>query len=411
MVRPTFNRRKALVGGAALLGTPLISGHRAAADAPSGPVGTWGRIANGSHRNQRIYSGLFFGGPHNPNSIPLFTRHPLNADRLDWTSKADIRFALKQLVDVGLNTLKLSYFGHEGDSDAFAPTWLFSQRRWPHEGRPGTYTEAEQIARARQLFDVALEMGLLVAPMIEVTPNNRFFEYFPGNLDELLERATWLLKNFGDAPNYLRVFDRNGKARHVLWQIEAIHLGPVDPQEFAAGFDEAARLLHERTGHLVGWCLDTTPLPPYGSHDGPEPAALRNTSSVLTINPFNITSQGPGSPEPEDQIIEDERLAYARVITEKWVNSGIPYIAPLLPGYDAHIVFPHLGIYGFNADWLRQQQQLAVDNGNAGVSFDTANGFTEGYNIYPTEEDGDALTVWARETVAAHRENWQSIDR
>lgn len=395
-----FNRRTALIGGAAALGTPLLAG------AYSPPLASWGRIANPSHHNQRVYTGLFFGGPHNPNSVPLFTRHPLDADRLDWTDKADIRFALGRLADLGLNTITLSYFGHEGDTDAFAPAWLFSRTRWPHEGVPGTYTEAEQIARVRQLFGVAQEFGLLVAPLLEVTPNNRFFEYFPGNLDELLRRAGWLLKHFGDEPNFLRVFDRVGKARHVLSQIEAIHLGPVDPQAFAAGFDTAARLLFERSGHLPGWWLDPTPLPPYGPHTGPEPAALRTTASVLGINPFNITSQGPGPSEPEDQITPDERMAYARQITATWARSGIPYLAPLLPGYDAHIVFPHLATYGFTADWLRQQRELAVANGNAGLVFDTLNGFTEGYNVYPTEEDGDVITTWARESVTAHRALW-----
>lgn len=395
-----FNRRTALLGGAAALGTSLLTGARPAA------VGTWGRIANSTHRGQRIYTGLFFAGPHNPNSVPLFTRHPLDPDRLDWTSVADIRFALQRLVDTGLNTITLSYFGHEGDTDAFAPTWLFSRTRWSHEVGVDPYTEAEQVARVRQLFAVAREMGLLIAPLLEVTPNNRFFEYFPANLDVLLDRAGWLLKNFGDEPNFLRVYDQNGKTRHVLSQIEAIHVGPVDTRTFASGFDKAAERLYERTGHLAGWWLDVTPLPPFGSHDGPDPAALRTAESVVGINPFNITSQSPGAPEPENQITPDERMAYARVITEKWAHTGIPYLAPLLPGYDAGLVFPHLGAYGFTADWLRQQQDLAVRNGNAGLCFNTLNGFTEGYNIYPTEENGDTITRWARESVTAHRNFW-----
>lgn len=407
MFRPMLNRRRMLIGGAAALSAPLLASSQAGA-APK-VTGRWGRIANSSHRDQRIYTGLYFAGPHNPNTIPLFTRHPLNADRLDWTNPDDIRFSLQQLVDIGLNTIKVSYFGHEAETDLFAPTWLFSRRVWPHEGRPGTYTEAEQIERVRQLFDIARELGLLVAPLIEVTPINRFFEYFPVNSNELLHRAEWLLKNFGDEPNHLRVFDRNGKARHMLWQIEAIHLGPVNAPEFAAGFDTAARLLYERTGHLVGWGIDPTPLPPYGSHAGPEPAALRNIESIVAINPFNITSQGPGPSEPEDQITEEERMAYARDITTVWANSGLPYIATAIPGFDAHRVRPDLARYGFNAGWLRQQQQLAVANGNAGLAFDPVNGFSEGYNIYPTEEDGDTITRWARETVTAHQANWVDI--
>ncbi|MFC5107310.1 hypothetical protein [Kibdelosporangium philippinense] len=62
---------------------------------------------------------------------------------MDWTNPDDIRFSLQQLVKAGLNTVKLSYFGHTAESDLYAPTWLFSKKIWPHEGRLGTYTEAE----------------------------------------------------------------------------------------------------------------------------------------------------------------------------------------------------------------------------------------------------------------------------
>ena len=38
----------------------------------------------------------------------LYTRHPLDADRLDWSSEADIAFAVAQVTKPGLNTIKLS---------------------------------------------------------------------------------------------------------------------------------------------------------------------------------------------------------------------------------------------------------------------------------------------------------------
>ena len=155
--------------------------------------------------------------------------------------------------------------------------------------------------------------------------------------------------------------------------------------------------------------MRTTPLPPYGPHAGPEPAPLRDTESVVLINPFNITSQGPGPAKPDDQITEDERMAYARNITSLWANSGLPYVATTIPGFDAHLVRPGSARYGFNPGWLRGQQQLTVENGNAGLAFDPVNGFSEGYNIYPTEEDGDTVTRLARETVTAHRANWFDI--
>jgi hypothetical protein len=412
-VRQTFHRRQALLGAAALLGpaaVPLPQGLRrhATGSAPSPGSPSWGRIANGSHRGQPILTGLFFAGPPNPNSLPLYTRHPLDADRLDWSDASDIRFALEQFASVGLNTVKLSYWGHDGETDQWSPAWLFSRQRWPGDGE-GTYTESEQVARARQLFQAAHKQNLLVAPMLEVSPAFRFWEEFPANLDGLVERASWLLGNFGTAPNYLRVHDSEGRRRHVVWLIESIHVGPVDPREFAAAFDRAAALVRERTGHLAGFILDPTPLPAYGTHDGPDPAALRTTGSVLGINPFNVASQGPGEPKPQDEITEGERLAYARDIMTTWSGSGIPFIAPAIPGYDAHIVFPDSGTFGFNPTWRRRQLELAVEFATAGLSLDTWNGWTEGYAIPPSREDGDVHREWARATVRAVRRKCGSV--
>jgi hypothetical protein len=409
--RPTFTRRRALLGGAAVLasaGLPLATSREASGQtAHLGLTKEWGRIANTSRRGQRTLSGLFFAGPPNPNSLPLYTRHPIAANLLDWTP-SDIHFALNQVMSAGLNTIKLSYFGHEGETDQWAPAWLFSQQRWPGDG-DGAYTEAEQIARGRQLFEAAAQQSLLVAPMLEVSPAFRFWAEFPHNLDGLVRRAAWLLRNFGSAPNYLRLFDSEGRARHVVWLIESIHVGPLDPEEFAAGFDRAAQLLHEQLGYQVGFIIDPTPLPPYGTHDGPDPAALKKTSSVLAVNPFNISSQGDGAPKPPDDITETERLAYARKIMTTWSESGIPFIAPVTPGYDAHIVFPGTGIYGFNPKWRLRQQKLTVEFASAGLSVESWNGWTEGQAIPPSQEDGDRHLRWVRATVAATRKRWAAL--
>jgi hypothetical protein len=401
-------RRQALLGTAALTasaGLALTSDLGSRAFGTTTPVKhapTWGRIANRMHRGQRPFTGLFFAGPPNPNSLPLYTRHPLNADRLDWSDRSDIEYSLRQVCSVGLNTVKLSYWGHRGETDDWATALLFSRRRWPGEG-PGTYTEAEQVARGWQLFHAADRLNLLVAPMLEVSPAFQFWADFPTRLDGLVERAGWLLRNFGSAPNFLRLYDRDGRPRHAVFLIETIHVGPVDPVDFAAGFDRAATVLGEQLGRRVGWILDPTPLPSYGSHDGPDPVALRSTSSVLGINPFNVTSQGPGESKPQDQITEDERLAYARGISTTWSSSGLPFIAPVTPGYDARIVFPGNGVYGFNREWRRRQHLSALEFGVSGVSVDTFNGYTEGSAIPPTEEDGDVHHEWLREIVATVR--------
>jgi hypothetical protein len=404
--RGAATRRQVLRGASALVasaGLGLASAGRPAFGATPAPeAGRWGRIANRTHRGDPVLSGLFFAGPPNPNSVPLFTRHPLDADRLDWSDAADIRFALGQVASACLNTVKLSYWGHEGETDQWSPAWLFSRQRWPGDG-PGTYTEAEQVARGGDVFRAAEGLGLLVAPLLEVSPAFPFWAEFPANLDGLVARAGWLLRHFGEAPNFLRLYDRDGRARHALFLIETIHVGPVDPLDFAAAFDRAAARLNEELGYRVGWVLDPTPLPAYGSHDGPDPTALRTAASVLAINPFNVTSQGPGAPKPQDQISEEERLAYARGVMSKWSASGLPFMATATPGYDAHIVFPDSGVYGFNPHWRRQQKRLALEFGRDGLSVDTFNAYTEGSVIPPTVEEGDVHLAWLRDIVAALR--------
>jgi hypothetical protein len=414
--QPMVTRRQALVGGAALvasagLGIAVGSGRSAfgGTDPANAPT-AWGRIANAVHRNERVYSGLLFGGPPRPSTLDhLYTRHPIDKDRLDWSDESDILFAVTQVVKAGLNTVKLSYWGHEGrpgETDDSATALLFSRNRWPGEPGPPTYTEAEQVAKAWQLFHAAERRGLLVTPMLEVSASNQFWAYFPNDLDELVRRAAWLLRNFGSSPSFLRMYDQHGRSRHVISLLETIHVGPVDPAAFAAGFDRAASILEDQLGYPVGWTADPTPLPAYGSHGGPDPTAMRQASSMLAINPFNITSQGPFAEDPRRAVTEAERLQYARNILTTWVASGIPLVAATIAGYDASKVFPANGVYGFNDKWRRRELELALEFGNAGLSVDYWNGYSEGSAIPPTIEDGDVHVRWLREVIAAHRGRW-----
>jgi hypothetical protein len=406
--------RRAVLGGAAALAAGLYTAEPAGA-APVDPLPIPGRIANPKHLNRRVYSGLFFGGPPKPHTRDtLYTRHPLDADRLGWKEPADIEFAVAQVLKPGLNTIKLSYWGHEGrpqETDDSAPALLFSRKRWPGEPGPPEYTEAEQIAKVWQLFHAAEKANLLITPMLEVSElSNPFWADFPDNLTELVRRSGWLLRNFGDSPAFLRMFDRTGRPRRVISLIETIHGGPIDPVRFAAGFDRASDLLRAELGYPVGWTIDPTPLPPYGSHSGPEPAAIRQTTSVVAISPFNITSQGPFDADPDRPETDAERLRYARDVLTRWAVSGIPLIADIIPGYDAHLVFhdrPRLEPYGYSASWLAAQRDLAVEFGTGGMAVDYWNGWSEGSAIPPSVEEGDAHTRWLAETIKLHADRWR----
>jgi hypothetical protein len=370
-----------------------------AQESPTWPSASWGRIANNLHHGEKIYCALFFAGPPNPGSLELYTHHPVAADRQRWSDDDHINAALKPLADCGLNTIKLSYWGHDGETDASAPAWLFSRTRWPGDKGAGQYSDEDQIAQGRRFFELAAGQGLLVAPMLEVSPKFPFYAEFPGDIDNLVARAAWLLKGFGDEPNWLKVYDSNGQPRRVIWLIETIHGSPIDADEFAASFGAAATEIKQSTGYDAGFIIDPTPLPPYGSTAGPDPAALIKHASILAVNPFNITSQGTTYTSDLKSITDESRQQYAESVLSQWRSSGIPLIAPIMPGYDAHIVFPQLPSYGFNDPWRQRQKQLAVKYETDGISIDIWNGWTEGYAIPPSIEDGNADTVWAEDVI------------
>jgi hypothetical protein len=399
---------------AASAGLPLPSGlgqQAVGTPEPEHQTRQWGRIANHRHRGEPVMTGLYFCGPLNQiTTDTLFTRHPLNADKLDWSRRSDVRYAMRQFASTGLNVMTFSYWGHENrQTDTSGTHWMFSNARWP--GDPpegGVYTEAEQIAKACEMFDVAAGTDLLLTPLIEVHFEHfPFFAQFPRFLDELVKRSVWLVRNFGDAPNFLTLYNKDGEKRLALTLIETITIFEMDPNEFAAGFDEAARLIEEQTGRRVGFCIDPTPLPKDGPHLGPDPVALRQSASVLAVKPFNLTSQGP-VPRNEFDLTEEDRLTYCRDQMAKWSASGLPFIAPVNTGYDASKVFNDRAVYGLTPEWRRRQQDLAVEFTTAGLSFDTYNGFTEGQSILPTVEDGYAVTTWARDTARAVR---RKLDR
>jgi len=367
----------------------------------------WGRIANTMHHGEKLYSALFFAGPPNPGSLGLYTRHPVSGDTDRWKDDAHIDATLKPLADCGLNTIKLSYWGHGGETDASCPTWLFSQHRWPGDTGQGDYSEADQISQGKRFFEHAASNHLLVAPMLEVSPKFPFYAEFPDNIGNLVDRSVWLLHNFGNEPNYLSVYDSQGTPRKVIWLIETIHGSPIDPERFASGFGEAAIQIKQATGYDVGFIIDPTPLPAYGSEAGPDPVALMRHASILAIDPFNITSQGVKYTSDISSISDDDRQAYCESVLAKWRASSIPLIAPIMPGYDGHIVFKGSPVYGFTDSWRAKQKQLAVEYETDGISIDIWNGWTEGYAIPPSVEDGDANTKWAQDVVASAKASGQ----
>jgi hypothetical protein len=357
----------------------------------------WGRIVNDRYRGQPCLASLFFAGPPNPGSVPLYTRHPVDEGRYDWLRDETIDRALDQMRSVGLNTIKLSYWGHDGEADAWAPAWLFSRKRWPGDPGAGNYSDAQQIALAGHFFDRAAAKGLLFSPMLEVSPRFPFYAEFPDNLDNMVDRCAWLVSHFGNRPNWLRLYDRTGRGRVAIWLIETIHAGPVSPPQFASAFNEVARRVAGQCGGAqIGFILSPTPLPANGTEAGPDARELIKWPAVLAICPGAATA-GAVQAKPQSGVSEADRLANQERFLSRWAGTNFPLFATAIPGYDSHLVFPANGSYGFTPAWREAELALARRYGRDGVCIDCWNGWTEGYGIPPTTESGDADMQWARQ--------------
>ncbi len=334
--------------------------------AASSPL--WGKIANPQHQTKSTKAAFFFAGPPNPGSLGLYTRTPTQFDAHLWRSQADIDVLFDLLQATNVNVIKLSWWGTGNEYKQWAPTW--------NDKKANVDT-----------FQTANNRNMLVAPVLEVSPAFKFWEEFPANTTNLETRIKQVLADYGNQPNWLTLYDQNGNPKKVIWLIETIHVGPVDKVQFAQTFDQVAQRIFESTGTKIGFIIDPTPLPPFGSYAGPDPIELKKIESILAINPFNITSDGP---------LETNRISKAETILNTWKQSGIPLMAPVLPGFDDHIVRPPGTRYGDNPTWRSTVGTLGKQYQTAGITLDIWNGFTEGYSFMPTTEQGEANYNLAR---------------
>lgn len=339
----------------------------------------WGLIANADYGDQKTRAAFFFAGPSN-NNESLYTRHP-KSSMWEWVNSEDVEKIFSEMAAAGVNVVKLSWWGY-GQDLQYSPT---------------KYTE--QIHH--DVFVKAQAENMLVVPLIEVTPKFRFYEQFPDDTTIMENRIKNVLSTFGDYDNWLHLYNKDGESRKVIWLIETIHAGGVNQQKFAETFDKVADRIHSATGEKIGFVIDPTPLPPYGSYNGPHCYYLKQTRSILAINPFNITSDGA---------TEKERLAKSEEISQKWHDCAVPYMSVMLPGYDDHIVRQPSQIYGDNPLWRSETRRIALQYEQVGVTLDIWNGFTEGYVFTPTVEYDEQNYNLARSIYYQLRPICQNVD-
>ena len=91
---------------------------------------------------------------------------------------------------------------------------------------------------------------------------------------------------------------------------------------------------------------------------------------------------------------ESDLITWKNVYHTSWINTGIPFIHDLTPGYDAHIVFPSSPVFGNTQSWRDLQTQAINDFGSQSFTFNAWNGYTEGFAGVPTVQYGDASYNW-----------------
>ncbi len=364
----------------------------------------WGNLANPGFENTPIKSTFFFTGnwrngvqfyDYNPsNNTGLFTIHPEDARHLGWSENATNRdFAVNTMIDAGVNVINMSYWGLPGTDN------------WAHWAPMQSSTASHD-----ELFTSALGKDLLIAPYIESFASTvdyngfTFADDFPGSpsnpapllismIEDLVDRYLINPVNTQWTEKWARVYDKAGVERYLISIIHvASNQNSVTDQSFAEGFDLVADAVFESRGVRIGFALDI--LPPDSYAPGlfkATPLAtgpwLAQQNSVVAIQCF-IPEIWTGMSN------ETDLISWKRSYHTSWINTNVPVIHDISPGYDAHIVFPASPVYGNNQTWRNLQSVEINELGSKSITFNAWNGYSEGFAGMPTVQYGDDTYQW-----------------
>ncbi len=372
-------------------------------DQSAAVASTWGRLATTGYRRERPIATLFFPGEARDgtmqyefaatSNLELFTEHPADQRLLHWSSDPGSRvLALDQMVETGVNVILMSNWGPRG-SNAWSK-WAPMQS--------STYSHDE-------VMSAIGTRPLLVVPFLESNPEWAFRSDFPGTpqdpAPELVDRIIDLVQRGllePDDPSWpskwAQIYGPDGRPRRAISIIHASSDTSMNDEEYVEAFDEVAKAVEEATGVKVGFLLDA--LPPNSFAPGnffPAPwrtaRPMRRSESILGICAFLPEIWSGIGDDPGDL----QRLAWKRDYIADWVESGVPTLVDVSPGYDASIVFPGSVRYGHTEAWRESLRQMVAELGDDGVVLNSWNGYTEAMSMVPTTERGDVVFLWARE--------------
>lgn len=381
-----------------LIATVMFSGQCAAT--------IWGRLANAGYVDQRITATLFFSGqaldgtnpyqcdPSPGSNLSLYTIHPTDNRHLQWSDQQVNRdFALGEMIEAGINVVNMSSWGE----DFLGCIWNTSGVA-PMQTSPQSHDE---------LFTSATNKPLLIMPFIESRSDWQFYEEFPTTLDgqvapgtvsQIVNLVNRYLINATHpewADKWAKAYDRNGEARYGVIIIHAgsNRLEATDHAAYAAGFDAVANEVLQRTGIKVGFFIDALPegsyapgvFKPTPEETGPH---LLTTNAFLGIESF--------IPEVWTSHVDDtSRLQWKRDYSQRWFQTGVPFVQDVSPGYDAHLVFGS-SPFGYTEQWRSELSNMVMDYGRTGMVFNSWNGYTEGMATMTNQEYGDVINNWLK---------------
>jgi hypothetical protein len=361
-------------------------------------------LASPGLEGQPVKGVYFFPGEAGSRTTPLFTTHPLLEDDKHWNSDHFTRGrVMERMAQAHVNTVVMSYWSN-------MPQWS------PMD------LDASSVSG---VLDAVQGRRLVIMPAIEggadrSNPSTAQWEFsadFPRPTSAsppapgLIDRIGQLVAIFrGRMHLWARLYDSTGGWRYAVNIIHACSNIPGTTDEsFARGFADVAAEVEAIYHIRVGFTLDLIG----GAHAyvaSPDAAAswLTRQPAVLAAQGFasevfsGKVRQGPPGGKPYDNNINNlTHLAdWKKQALLDWADRGLPVILDVLNGFDGRIVWATFGsgFWGDNMDYTddRWRNWMSCLKGPLvrGISFDTWNGYTEGYAATPSAEHCSIVYSW-----------------
>ena len=307
----------------------------------------------------------------------------------------------------------------------------------------GMDTQGRKFDAIDQMFKAAHDKGLLVVPTIEHNQFHPLWTEFPHNLAPVKQTIQKMLAKYGNHPNWLKIYDKNGNPKKAVMISQALgvkpgnykryHNGKVenddteenDDDDFEQNDDDFENINVDSESYSnaikeladdfdVAFLLDNTSMPndsqmaDYFTPDVPD--LLKIGEKLLGVSifgyPFDemLTVIGneisyydatmlPIGPDPQNFTPLEVHMILKSI---EWLNSWktstqgnnfIPLVANAIPGFDDRwrgTSFPPLfSIYGDSYEWHKKQADLAFLYNTAGINLEIWNGYGEGYVWVP----------------------------